>query len=52
MEKRLRSCIAHRTAAAAADATPKSAARTQADTTQRVRKQACTAQEKVLMLCD
>jgi TRAP transporter TAXI family solute receptor len=53
MEKRLRSCIAHRTALA--DAPPKrerASRREQQEAVQKVRKPACSAQEKVLLLCD
>jgi uncharacterized protein len=51
MEKRLRACIAHRTAMAQGGAQTVSTRSADTDAP-RPRKQACTAQEKVLLLCD
>jgi hypothetical protein len=54
MEKHLRACIAQRTAAAEQSQTParKVAARDADAAAQKPKKASCTAQEKLLLLCD
>jgi hypothetical protein len=52
IEKHLRTCIARRQAAADAPPKPERAATRREPAAQAARKAACTAQEKVLMLCE
>jgi TRAP transporter TAXI family solute receptor len=54
MEKHLRACIAQRTAAAEQSQNParQASARQQDASVQRVKKATCSAQEKLLLLCD